>query len=175
MKTPVRVLLIFSILFLCIFSDQLSKSLARTQLAHKDSVSFVYDTLTLRLTSNDGAFLSMLSFLPKKMKVIVLQLGVAVVLALLLAFLFIQKNMTSVETISYSLFTGGGISNLIDRLMQDGHVTDFLHFAVGPLRTGILNLADIYITAGVVLLLVYSIKFSVKYKTRQKQNTETGE
>jgi signal peptidase II len=50
---------------------------------------------------------------------------------------------------------GGGISNLLDRLIQDGGVTDFLSVGFGEFRTGIFNLADVYILLGSFILGYY--------------------
>ena len=47
----------------------------------------------------------------------------------------------------------GGAANLINRL-PDGTVVDFINVGVGPVRTGIFNVADIAITLGVGLLMI---------------------
>jgi signal peptidase II len=49
--------------------------------------------------------------------------------------------------------TGGGLGNLIDRMMNDGRVVDFVSLGVGSLRTGIMNVADVAVFAGAMLLL----------------------
>ncbi|HEY8123705.1 MAG TPA: signal peptidase II, partial [Myxococcota bacterium] len=41
-----------------------------------------------------------------------------------------------------------------DRVLNAGAVTDFVSLGVGPLRTGIFNLADVAIMAGAALLLL---------------------
>ena len=43
---------------------------------------------------------------------------------------------------------------MIDRLLYDGRVTDFLNVGIGSLRTGIFNLADMAILAGALLLVL---------------------
>jgi signal peptidase II len=48
------------------------------------------------------------------------------------------------------------VVNLIDRILYDGRVTDFLNFGIGPLRTGIFNVADVVGVIGAVLLFVQS-------------------
>jgi len=48
----------------------------------------------------------------------------------------------------------GGLGNLLDRIMNDGRVIDFMNLGIGTLRTAIFNVADVCITTGVVLLLV---------------------
>ena len=49
---------------------------------------------------------------------------------------------------------GGGLANWLDRLLHQGAVTDFVSLGVGPLRTGIFNLADVVVVGGVALLLL---------------------
>jgi signal peptidase II len=49
--------------------------------------------------------------------------------------------------IAIGLQLGGAIGNLVDRLRQDGHVTDFID--IGPWY--IFNLADLAIVSGVIL------------------------
>ena len=44
----------------------------------------------------------------------------------------------------------GGIGNLIDRILNNGLVTDFINVGIGPLRTGIFNVADIAFTCGAI-------------------------
>ena len=44
------------------------------------------------------------------------------------------------------LFLAGGISNLVDRIAM-GSVIDFLNIGIGPVRTGIFNVADVAIMA----------------------------
>jgi signal peptidase II len=47
----------------------------------------------------------------------------------------------------------GGASNWIDRLAF-GRVVDFMNVGLGPLRTGIFNVADVAIMVGVGLLIL---------------------
>jgi signal peptidase II len=54
------------------------------------------------------------------------------------------------------LVAAGGIGNLIDRFARDGAVVDFMNMGIGGLRTGIFNVADVYIMVGLGLWLVFS-------------------
>ena len=56
------------------------------------------------------------------------------------------------ETNVPNLFLAGGASNWVDRLVH-GRVVDFLNLGIGPLRTGVFNVADVAIMAGLGLLL----------------------
>ncbi|MHB9099271.1 MAG: signal peptidase II, partial [Syntrophales bacterium] len=46
-----------------------------------------------------------------------------------------------------------GIGNLIDRILNDGAVIDFMNIEVGGLRTGIFNIADVVIMLGAGMLV----------------------
>ena len=58
------------------------------------------------------------------------------------------------QWLALALVSGGGIGNWLDRVLHDGAVTDFVSIGVGSLRTGVFNLADLAVVAGVCLLLV---------------------
>jgi signal peptidase II len=59
-----------------------------------------------------------------------------------------------VRTLACALLLGGAIGNLIDRVRFDGLVIDFMNLGIGPLRTGIFNVADVAISVGAVLLIL---------------------
>jgi signal peptidase II len=84
---------------------------------------------------------------------VLLSVVVGAVLAALLAYLFITKPQNPIVGVSIALIVGGGVSNLIDRLRYGGYVVDFLNVGIGPVRTGIFNVADMAIMLGVVLWL----------------------
>jgi signal peptidase II len=73
------------------------------------------------------------------------------VLAALLLYLFVSRPQNPLVGVSIALVVGGGVSNLIDRLRYGGYVVDFLNVGIGSLRTGIFNVADMAIMAGVLL------------------------
>jgi signal peptidase II len=58
-----------------------------------------------------------------------------------------------------ALFLAGGVSNLIDRVAI-GSVIDFLSAGIGPVRTGIFNVADLAIMAGIGLFIAERWRFS---------------
>jgi signal peptidase II len=47
---------------------------------------------------------------------------------------------------------------LVDRIVYDGRVVDFLNAGIGAIRTGIFNTADMAITTGAILLLIDSVR-----------------
>jgi signal peptidase II len=62
-----------------------------------------------------------------------------------------------VELVGWSLVIGGGASNLIDRLVRDGRVVDFLRIGIGELRTGVFNVADAAIVLGLACLFASAL------------------
>ena len=87
-------------------------------------------------------------------------LGRALVVNTLLLALFglkLYRATNTAELVGWSLVVGGGLSNLIDRVMRDGRVVDFLRVGFGDFRTGIFNLADTAIVLGLVCLFASAL------------------
>lgn len=72
------------------------------------------------------------------------------VLALWFCARLLNRVHSTLAIVSLSMIIGGGLSNLLDRALHDGRVSDFL----GLSTWFVCNGADIAITLGVVLLLV---------------------
>jgi signal peptidase II len=64
-----------------------------------------------------------------------------------------DKTMGILQNIACGLIISGGLSNLYDRITNNGGVVDFMNMGIGGLRTGIFNVADMAILAGVFMLL----------------------
>lgn len=149
MKRSLSVLLI---LFSCVGCDQATKYLASRSLPRTETFHFLGDSLRLRYTENPGAFLSLGERLPGEWRYLLLTLLVGVVLVGLFVYLLRGKSGDARTTTALALILGGGVGNLIDRLAHHGRVVDFLNVGIGPLRTGIFNVADLAITCGVLWL-----------------------
>lgn len=145
-------LIVFTIL-VNIIVDQITKVWAIHSLKEAPTYRFLGDTFRLQYAENPGAFLSLGAGLSPTMRFIVLTIIVAFFLFAATVYLFRSPNMGASRAIGLSLLIGGGISNLIDRAFRDGgRVIDFLNIGVGDLRTGIFNIADIAIMAGIALV-----------------------
>jgi signal peptidase II len=155
MSTVKRIALIVAVLIACIVIDQITKSIASSSLVDREMHSYLGDTVRLQLTHNPGAFLSLGASLPEFWRKTLLSAGTSILLLGLLWYVF-RRDHTVLPNVAMALIAGGGISNLIDRLLYDGYVVDFLNMGIGSLRTGIFNVADMQIMAGVGILLVTS-------------------
>lgn len=145
-------LTLLAIVVLTIGCDQVSKRVASTHLVDTPRRSFLNDAVRLEYAENRGAFLSLGADLPPWARTALFIVGTSLVLAACLVSLF-THSWPRPAVLGICLYLGGGASNLADR-MADGHVIDFLNIGVGPLRTGIFNVADMAVMAGVALFLV---------------------
>jgi signal peptidase II len=149
-----RLVLIFFVLVTCVGCDQVTKSLAQSYLPHTEAWSYLGDTIRLQIAHNNGAFLSLGASLPEFWRHAFFDFSVSALLLGLLAYVLLAKNISTYFMVACALFLAGGISNLTDRLLYNGYVVDFINLGVGSLRTGIFNVADIFISTAVVVLLV---------------------
>ena len=149
-----RLVLILFVLVSCVGYDQTTKSFAQSHLPHAEARSYLGDTVRLQLAHNHGAFLSLGASLPEFWRLALFAVFVGTLLLGLLAFVLLVKRIPSYAVVACTLLFAGGFSNLIDRLLYGGYVVDFINLGVGPLRTGIFNVADIFISVGAIVLLV---------------------
>ena len=146
-------LTILSLMLGCtIGCDQTTKYLARAQLGQQNSIVLPVGLGELRLAQNPGSFLSLGASFPQPLRFAFLTVGVALGLLLLLVWLVELARKSWLSFLGLALVMAGGVSNLIDRVTQQGLVTDFIFVRIGPVHTGILNLADSMIMTGITVL-----------------------
>ena len=153
-----RLLLALFILMSGIGCDQVTKQIAVQQLRGSPPLSFLSDTVRLHYIENRGAFLGLGDRLPPELRFWIFTVATAALLVGLSVFLVLQWNTAHLSFVALSFVLAGGIGNMLDRVFHDGRVIDFLNLGLGPLRTGIFNVADIAITGGVVVLWVVSFR-----------------
>jgi signal peptidase II len=151
-----RLLVLLLTLLVTVGCDQATKQIAREQLPRGEIITLWDDTVRLHYSENTGAFLSAGAGLGDSLRFLIFTVGVAVILAALSVYLLVARGLSFGPAVAMALVIGGGLGNLVDRLTRDGAVVDFLNVGVGPLRTGIFNLADVFIVAGVLFLFVWS-------------------
>ena len=88
-------------------------------------------------------------------------MGVAVFLGLTVVFLMVATGLRFLTVFGLSLFCGGSLSNLLDRIAFEGTV-DFLNLGLPGLRPYIFNLADIAIVAGIIIAILSNVMIFVK-------------
>lgn len=160
-----RIITVLSAIFLVV-ADQLIKLLVIARLKPIGSLSVVNGFLRLNYVENTGAAFGSLSSHTAILSIITL-------LAVIVGFYYLlsEKIKFGFEYICILMVMSGGVGNLIDRVFR-GFVIDyieplFIDFAV-------FNFADILVTCGAVLLIIWLIKDIVKdfFKTRADKADE---
>jgi signal peptidase II len=152
-----RLGLVTLVLLACVGCDQGTKSIARQVLASPDARSYLGGSVRFELTENLGAFLGLGSDLPSEIRYLVLVLITGGSLLLLLLFTVGSRDINWWQWLGLALIAGGGVANLVDRLQNNGAVIDFMQLGIGPLRTGVFNLADVAIVLGGMLVVLGSL------------------
>ena len=163
MKKQTKILLFCICCLAFISCDRLTKDLAKEHLKDKPTITYLNNTVRLQYAENTGAALSFGDDLPRAASFWLLSILPMVVLLALLVYTIINlQQMGVMKIFSIALVFSGGIGNIIDRILFDRHVTDFMNLGIGNIRTGIFNVADICVTAGVIGLFIF---FNDKRKT----------
>ena len=137
-------IILLSIILLVL--DQVSKLLVMNLLS--EPITIIKNFFYLTYVQNKGAAFSILT--GERLFLIVISI---IIIILLLNYAKKNKPETKLEYLSMSLIIGGSLGNLIDRIIR-GSVIDFLDFNIFGYDFPVFNLADTFITIGVILLLI---------------------
>ncbi|MEK7249146.1 MAG: signal peptidase II [Bacteroidota bacterium] len=151
-----KTILIAFLLVTCIGCDQATKQIAKSSLEFSAPQSLFNDMLRLQYAENPGGMMSFGAELHPEVRFWFLTVFVGLMLFGILIFTFVSTKLTRFQITALTLIVGGGFSNLLDRLLHDGHVIDFLNVGMGSVRTAIFNVADVIIILGTLLLLFSS-------------------
>ncbi|WP_299547181.1 signal peptidase II [Seonamhaeicola sp.] len=159
MKISRRSVFIIVTIIATIAIDQISKVWVRANVGLRTETDpgevrpIIGDYFTLMNVNNKGAFLGMGSELNETLRVLLLLVLPVVVLGFVLRYVFRDKNLGNWSLFAFSSIIGGGIANVFDRFAY-GEVTDFWHIDLGGVfRTGIFNVADVFVTTGMIILV----------------------
>ncbi len=143
--------------------DKATKDLAKEHLKNKEPVSYLHDTFRLEYVENTGAAMSLGDNLPKTVSFWLLSILPLVFLFTLFIYVVVnERKFTFLKMSTFALIIAGGFGNVLDRLLFDRHVTDFMNVGFNSVRTGIFNFADVCVTTGAIgLILMYHKKKSV--------------
>jgi signal peptidase II len=150
-------LLMLGVALLCVGCDQASKRVAAEVLKGSNTLSFLGDLVRLTYAENRGAFLGLGGAWPEPVRWLAFTGAALVVVTASLAWVITQarqRRQHQLAVWAMVLVAAGGAGNLVDRIARDGRVIDFMNLGLGPVRTGIFNMADVQIMAGLALLLL---------------------
>lgn len=104
--------------------------------------------INLTYLENRGAAFGIL----QDKRILFVILTISIVIYLLYYFITNLKSNPLVLNIAFSLIISGALGNFYDRLFQ-GYVVDFIEFAFVDFP--VFNIADIFVTVGCGLLIIY--------------------
>ena len=164
-KRVLRGLVILLILAFDLWLDRISKVYVRNHFRFgEDFFPFKnFDHFLITRTENTGAFLSLGDSLANPWRFILLTLLPAAVLLFGLVYVLIKTKLDKLNALGIILVLAGGIGNLYDRWVYNS-VTDFMFIKFSWAQTGVFNVADMSIMAGVGILLIQSFLSDRKVK-----------
>jgi signal peptidase II len=135
--------------------DQITKSIAKRSLAGEAPREYLAGVVRLEYAENVGSFLSLGASLPAEGRFWIFTVfSTLLVLGLTLYVLRSSEQTPLLVFLGIALVIAGGLGNLIDRLAHQGRVVDFMQLRAGPLQTGVFNVADVALMAGIGLALI---------------------
>jgi signal peptidase II len=159
MQKMKRILILLFVLISCVGCDQATKLVARQTLATAPVQEYAGGLFRLVYAENPGAFLSLGATLPATARFWIFVVMAALLLTGVGIFALRSLQQTPLPVIvAIALVIGGGLGNLIDRIVHDGRVVDFMQVGFPWLRTGVFNVADMAIMTGVGLMLLTTVR-----------------
>lgn len=149
----------FSVVFLIFLIDRISKFyIIKLATLEKNFEVYVTSYLNLYLVWNKGIAFGLLSFDSSFIYNIVSFIILLIIIALIL---MIIKELHIFKKNCLLIILGGAIGNLFDRIYYTA-VPDFIDFHIENIHWFIFNIADIFISIGVVCLIYAEIFFKDK-------------
>ena len=124
---------------------------------------FVSKFLNINLIYNEGIAFGLLSFDQSYMYNILTILIAAVILIIF----FMTLKSDGFKKYSLLMIFGGALGNLYDRIFFKA-VPDFIDFHIGNFHWFIFNVSDIFISLGVLFLIIFEIIDNQKNKIDEK-------
>jgi signal peptidase II len=156
---------LFLLFFVTILSDQASKVYATAHWKNQPPIGFFGDRLRIEYALNSGGFLSLGGNLDPQTRYVIFTVANGLILGGALIYLLMTPQHVGLMWWSIAAIVAGGVGNLIDRIRFEGKVVDFIIIDLGKLpfdlfgreifvRTGIFNVADMAISAGVIAIVI---------------------
>lgn len=145
---------------LLVVLDQLVKFWAEGVLRTVDTIPLIQNVFHLTYVQNFGAAFSTM----QNHRFLLVSIT-AIFLILIFALIVSKKMRSPMMVASWSLILSGGAGNLIDRIFREGgYVVDMFDFRL--IHFPVFNVADICITCGTALFIIYFLFFERKENQR---------
>jgi signal peptidase II len=147
--------------------DQISKWIILTSMQIGESMSVIPNYFEIIHVRNTGVAFGLLQNIPDSYR-LVFFLTVTIVAIAAIFVIFKQSDDDSIILKAIlCLILAGAIGNLSDRIIHN-EVVDFINVHAFTYRWPTFNIADIYISVGMIALLLYT--FIVPQKKKDKEN-----
>jgi len=157
-----KYIVILLVLFGGFGADYQSKKWAVSNMRDRQSITVVKNFMDLGFSENRGMIFGIFNGRTAQHSSAIL-IGVRIIILLgLIVFIWINLKRRFLFLFPFLLFWAGAIGNLIDHFLY-GYVVDFIHIRIGGILNWpfYFNLADVYVTTGIILLLVGSVFGSI--------------
>jgi signal peptidase II len=145
-----------------------TKKWAQNHLKNTHGIEVIGGFWRFDYVENQNISFSIGSSLPEKVKQPII-IGVNILALVFLTIFIIQADKTFVLFLSAALILAGALGNLIDRIMN-GFVVDFIHWFYRGFDWPVFNLADAYVSVGMILLIT---EFVLKAQQEKKAASQT--
>ena len=138
--------------------DRISKIYV-IHLSNNALVSKIFSSkfLNIHLVWNEGIAFGLFSFDQNSMY----NTLTAIILLVILIIFFMITKSSGFKRISLLMILGGALGNAFDRVFTKA-VPDFIDFHIGEFHWFIFNVSDIFITLGVIFMIIIEITESKK-------------
>ena len=120
----------------------------------KNSYDELYSSkfLDIRLIWNEGIAFGLFSFNQNNLYNL-LTLIISIIIIVILKMII---NSYGIKKYGLMMIFGGALGNLFDRILYKA-VPDFIDFHIGEFHWFVFNVADIFITIGVIIMILYEL------------------
>ena len=108
--------------------------------------------LNINLIWNDGIAFGLFSFEKSNLY----NLLTLIIIGIIVLIIFMTAKAEGIKKYSLLMILGGAIGNVFDRLFNRA-VPDFIDFHIGNFHWFIFNIADVFITIGVIFMILIEI------------------
>ncbi|TMW74059.1 signal peptidase II [Alteribacter natronophilus] len=151
----------YAIALIIIVLDQITKWIVVQRMEQGESIPIIENVFHLTSHRNAGAAFGILQG-----QMWLFYIATAIVLVFVTYYIQTQGKYNPLFGTSLGLVLGGAIGNFIDRLLFN-EVVDFIDVYIGTYNFPIFNVADMALTIGVGMLIVYVF---IEDRKQEKKN-----
>ena len=140
-------ILMFFLIILVFFLDRYSKTFMLSNL--NENLIYINDFINFDLIWNTGIGFGFLS----SSSILIYNAISVIVGIIVIALIFISLKSDNFDKTAFSLIIGGALGNFYDRILFKA-VPDFIDIHYGNFHWFTFNIADIFITIGVICLII---------------------